>query len=126
MAHKLPILPPLLGGHKAPYWGLAFAGLLIAQLSCQVYSSLKDIQKESKGSHGSEPEVGLLSPLWPLLPGLIPAALDHGSLRKETGLMKWKLSGRTYKHPTDPSYCPSHYQDPSVQKIHSLAATKAF
>ena len=118
-------LSPLLGGHKAPHWGLAFAGLLIAWLSCQVYSSLKGTQEEIKGLTGQNQRrvCSHLCGLLLLLPGLIPAALDHGSLQK--GDQAYEVE--TYKHPTGPSPHPSsHYQDPSIQKIHSLAAKKAF
>lgn len=67
MATQAAHLPPLLGGHKAPYWGLAFCWLADYQLSCQFIRPIKDIGKQ--GSR-LETEVGLLSPLWPP-PGLI-------------------------------------------------------
>lgn len=125
-----------LWGHKLPIYllswedtelliCLAFAGLLIARLSCQVYSSLKGTQEEIKGPTGQNQRrvCSHLCGLLLLLPGLIPAALDRGSLQK--GDRAYEVE--TYKHPTGPSPHPSsHYQDPSIQKIHSLAAKKAF
>ena len=82
MGTKTAHLSPLLGGHKAPHGGLALAGLLIAWLNCQVYSSLKGIQEESKRPTGQSQRRACSHLCGPLLPGLITAALDHGSLQK--------------------------------------------
>lgn len=116
-------LSPILGGSKDPHWGLALAGLLIPGPNCQVLVVLQGHPGRKRWSRVRAGAGFALTSVASTSQDILLLLWTTATSRKETGLTKWKLSSKTYKHPTG-THLTSHYQGPSVQKIQSLAATE--